>query len=426
LLVNALNHKQARYYLHLGHDALNRGEQASLEQHLAMCVTCRTYAADLTALQSRLVHLMHTRWGSYGPGPEVNDKVQTRLRRKMRQKQFLNFAGSVLAAAELIALVVILGWLVWMGKLTRPTPPGPAATPATLEPEPPALDEDHWTALPGLAALGDEVKLLGFTLPAGTLSPGGTVELTLYWQTRVLLSTYSIFVHVLDADNKPVAQVDGPLVNSTCAEISQLSSGMRVTCFPITLPELIPSGQYQLVAGVYDSASGRRLITVEGENTVPLTSIEVQATDNAPPPTPTTAPTPTPLPIPPDCPVTPPNGLTPPGEQPYPTHHGNGILWTGLWPGGVLVPPQNVRPDGWLTFNWWWWRGEPGQLTIQGRRLDTPAPPLRAEIPEGFGDSGYQDSWLIFPSEGCWEVTGKLGDSELTFVTFVVKLDEED
>lgn len=424
--MNALNHEQARYYLHLGRETLNQDEHASLEQHLARCVACRTYAADLAALRSRLVHLMHTRWDSYGPGPEVNAKVQTRLRRKMRQKQFLNFAGSVLAAAELIALVVILGWLVWMGNLTRPTPPGPAATLATPEPEPSALGEDHWTALPGLATFGDELKLLGFTLPAGTVSPGGIIELTFYWQSRASTSIYTIFAHVLDADNSLVAQVDAPLVNSTCVEISQHSSGMAVTCFPITLPEQIPSGQYQLVAGVYDSASARRLITGAGENTVLLTTIEVQATDNAPLPTPTPAPTPTPLPIPPDCPVTLPNGITPPGEQPYPTHHGNGVLWTGLWPGGVLVPPQNVRPDGWLTFNWWWWRGEPGRLTIQGRRLDRPAPPLRAEIPGGFGDSGYQDSWLIFPIEGCWEVTGKLGDSELTFVTFVVKLDEKD
>ncbi|HLC03673.1 MAG TPA: hypothetical protein VJK02_11595 [Anaerolineales bacterium] len=69
-----------------------------------------------------------------------------------------------------------------------------------------------------------------------------------------------------------------------------------------------------------------------------------------------------------------------------------------------------------------WWRGEGvvGKLEIKGRRLDGHAPPLRAEIPEGYGDTGFQSSSLIFPTAGCWEVTGHAGDAELTFVTRVV------
>jgi hypothetical protein len=30
-------------------------------------------------------------------------------------------------------------------------------------------------------------------------------------------------------------------------------------------------------------------------------------------------------------------------------------------------------------------------------------------------------SGLSFPTEGCWEVTGAVGDAELTFVTLVLK-----
>ncbi len=50
-----------------------------------------------------------------------------------------------------------------------------------------------------------------------------------------------------------------------------------------------------------------------------------------------------------------------------------------------------------------------------------PAPPLRADIPEGYGLSGFQASGVIFPTEGCWEVTGRVGNVSLTFVTLVVK-----
>ena len=71
-----------------------------------------------------------------------------------------------------------------------------------------------------------------------------------------------------------------------------------------------------------------------------------------------------------------------------------------------------------------WVRGVRGKLTIQGKRLDAPAPPLRAHIPDGYGDTGFQATGIIFPSEGCWEVTGKVGDSSLTFVTRVVRVEE--
>lgn len=125
------------------------------------------------------------------------------------------------------------------------------------------------------------------------------------------------------------------------------------------------------------------------------------------------------------CPVTLPNGNTPPGEQPSPSFLGNGALWTGLWPDGkVLIAPQNIQDDGSLAMKFFWWRGVRGALTIEGKRLDAPAPPLRSYIPDGYGDTGFQATSIIFPTEGCWEVTGKVGESALTFVTRVVKVDK--
>jgi len=84
--------------------------------------------------------------------------------------------------------------------------------------------------------------------------------------------------------------------------------------------------------------------------------------------------------------------------------------------------PGFVGSDGSLAMKWPWWRGVSGKLTIEGRRLDAPAPPLRAHIPEGYGDSGFQSTALIFPTQGCWEVTGIVGNAQLTFVTLVVQV----
>ena len=156
------------------------------------------------------------------------------------------------------------------------------------------------------------------------------------------------------------------------------------------------------------------------------------------------APTSAALPPPPGCPVTRPNGRTPPGERPSRGHHGNDALWTALWPAGQVVfapgGPGSVEPDGSLAMKWpWWWdTGVRASLSVQGRRLDAPAPPLRATTPDGrrldlpppdvppfvYPTSGFQATGLIFPSAGCWEVTAQVGEVSLTFVTLVVKVGE--
>lgn len=131
---------------------------------------------------------------------------------------------------------------------------------------------------------------------------------------------------------------------------------------------------------------------------------------------------------PPSCPVTLPNGNAPPGERPTRADYGNGELFTGLPPDGIArMLPHEVQPDGSLRRKFFWWRGPEirGDLTLTGRRLDVPAPPLRAEIPEGYGLTGFQATALIFPAAGCWEVTGRAGDGSLTFVILVVPPGEQ-
>jgi hypothetical protein len=83
-----------------------------------------------------------------------------------------------------------------------------------------------------------------------------------------------------------------------------------------------------------------------------------------------------------------------------------------------------VTQDGSLGMKLGWRRGVRGHLTIEGRRLDGPALALRARIPDGYGDFGFQSTYVIFSTPGCWEVTGRVGDASLTFVTNVVKIGE--
>ncbi len=125
-----------------------------------------------------------------------------------------------------------------------------------------------------------------------------------------------------------------------------------------------------------------------------------------------------------ECPVTIPNGATPPGEKQSDGHHGNGgTIWTGFWPEGRVIfsrsDPGAISYDGVMSMKWWWWRGIPGELRIEGQRLDG-AGILEALIPDGYGETGFQVAALIFSSAGCWEVTGRVGSESLTFVMEVV------
>jgi hypothetical protein len=124
------------------------------------------------------------------------------------------------------------------------------------------------------------------------------------------------------------------------------------------------------------------------------------------------------------CPVTSPNGGTPTGEKRGGSYYGNGELWTALWPEGSVVfrpgGPGTIGADGSLEMKWPWWAAVPGRLTIEGGRLDGPAPPLGSLVPDGYGFPGFWATALRFPTEGCWEVTGRAGDTAITFVVRAV------
>ena len=131
------------------------------------------------------------------------------------------------------------------------------------------------------------------------------------------------------------------------------------------------------------------------------------------------------------CEVTKPNGIAAGYAQPAPDSYGNQKVSVGpfgLWPEGTIVfkpdGPGFVTRSGALGMKFGWLRGVLGKLRIEGRRLDGEAPPLRSEVPDGYGDRGFQATYLIFPTPGCWEVTGRVGDASVTFVTKVVKIGE--
>jgi hypothetical protein len=97
------------------------------------------------------------------------------------------------------------------------------------------------------------------------------------------------------------------------------------------------------------------------------------------------------------------------------TWYGNDALWAGLGPSTVGRWFAGEGGNKVL-----WVREIAGRLTVEGRRIDADAPPLTVSVPDGYGDQGIQASGVVFPTEGCWEVVGKVAERELRFVVAVL------
>jgi hypothetical protein len=117
-----------------------------------------------------------------------------------------------------------------------------------------------------------------------------------------------------------------------------------------------------------------------------------------------------------------PPGVAPADVVPGTSAYGNGTLVVGALDvdGVIAASGDMVHRDGSIWWKFPWWRLVRGHLTITGRRLDAPAAPLTSFVPDGYGDIGFQASGVTFPSEGCWQVTGKIAHTSLTFVTLVI------
>jgi hypothetical protein len=134
------------------------------------------------------------------------------------------------------------------------------------------------------------------------------------------------------------------------------------------------------------------------------------------------------------CNVTVPNGIAAGSSERQEWSYGNALLSVGpfgLWPDGtVIFKPSGagfITRDGALGMKFGWTRGVRGKLKVTGHRLDGPAASLRWEANDGYGNIGFQASYLIFPTPGCWEVNAQVGereDSKFTFVTKIVKIGE--
>jgi hypothetical protein len=110
------------------------------------------------------------------------------------------------------------------------------------------------------AAFFEFVALRGYDLSATRVHPGEMLNLILHWEVLAPVDTdYTVFVHLLDAKGRPVAQADGqPLAGAYPTAL--WDAGERIADRrAIPLGNTVPAGDYRLGVGWYLLEAGQRL-----------------------------------------------------------------------------------------------------------------------------------------------------------------------
>lgn len=119
-----------------------------------------------------------------------------------------------------------------------------------------------------------KIRLLGYDLNVD--STQRKARLTLYWKALALMDTsYTVFVHLLDANNTVVAAGDAVPGNGEFPTTGWIENEYLTDVHAFALPADLPPDTYLIEIGLYDPASGARLKTADGQERVILVTLDV-------------------------------------------------------------------------------------------------------------------------------------------------------
>ena len=109
---------------------------------------------------------------------------------------------------------------------------------------------------------GEFIELEGYSLKDTVLKPGELIQITLYWNTAEPLDKrYKVFLHLLDENGQLIAQRDDEPVGGQRPMVSWLPGEQIIDNYGLVIPEDLPSGQYDLLVGLYEIEDpGSRLL----------------------------------------------------------------------------------------------------------------------------------------------------------------------
>jgi hypothetical protein len=123
------------------------------------------------------------------------------------------------------------------------------------------------------------------------------------------------------------------------------------------------------------------------------------------------------------CPVTIPGGRPQLGPLPRVlasgrSCYGNGKLWVCLLPlDGRWVISKRIWKTNGLRNKFGWWTPVPVPVTMEGHKWGMPqVKVLEPSVGMDLDQPRFHPSSLVFPTAGCWQITGRTRDTKLTFV----------
>lgn len=133
--------------------------------------------------------------------------------------------------------------------------------------------------------LGQAIGLIDAQIVQPQLQPGQTLDLRLRWQARQTITRrYTAFVQLIAADGGAAVSLEGE-PNSGGSPTWRWQAGDQIADdWQLKLPENLQPATYQVVVGMYDPATGKRLEAWQQSPSVerfwvdalPLGSVEVQ------------------------------------------------------------------------------------------------------------------------------------------------------
>ena len=102
--------------------------------------------------------------------------------------------------------------------------------------------------------LANLMSLIGYDVPAASLKAGDSLKLVLYWQAQNKIDKqYTVFVHLLDKDNKVVAQKDAQPANGARPTTTWVANEYIADAYDLAIKTDVAPGFYRVEIGVYDS-----------------------------------------------------------------------------------------------------------------------------------------------------------------------------
>jgi hypothetical protein len=121
------------------------------------------------------------------------------------------------------------------------------------------------------------LNLIGYDLPATDLTTGRSLSLTLYWQAVAEMDvSHTVFVQLLNQVGEVVSQIDSPPQAGAAPTSTWLPGEVLADPYILSLPAKLPPGDYRLITGLYDPATGERLPVATGADFVELAQLTVK------------------------------------------------------------------------------------------------------------------------------------------------------